>query len=69
MKRIKGVGSGRRQEERTKNSEASHENQKDDGPRIFVKSSLFADSVQINHSVSFSLFLGRVKPQSVLLVT
>ena len=40
------------------NSEASHGNMKD-GPRIFVKSSLFADTVQINHSVSFGLFLDK----------
>ena len=41
------------------NSEASQAIKMKDGPRIFVKSSLFADTVQINHSVSFSLFLAR----------
>ena len=41
------------------NSEASQAIKTKDGPRIFVKSSLFADTVQINHSVSFSLFLAR----------
>jgi len=41
------------------NSEASQAIKMKDGPRIFVKSSLFADTVQINHSVSFSLFFGQ----------